>query len=97
MRRKASTIPQSTLCHLGRGRQAKRVSHQGGAATAAPSVCAPAFLTTRIESVRPSESKVAMQYGINLDKSYIRMMLCCRRFLKFVGVEFDFTPTNGDT
>lgn len=75
--------------------QTKRVSHKRGAATAAPSVCAPAFLTTPIDVIRPADNNAAERFDINIGKSYKRLMACCKRFLKFVGVEYDFAPTNG--
>ena len=73
-----------------------RVSCKGrGAAEVAPVLCAPAFLTTPIESIRPTDKDAADRFGINLEKSYANVLACCKRFLKFIDVEFDFHPTAG--
>lgn len=79
----------------GRGKQTKRVSHHRGAGTAAPFVCAPAFLTATIDVIRPADNNASSRLGINIERSYRLVLACCKRFLKFVGVKFDFTPTNG--
>ena len=95
MQGKAARVPSSPLLGLRNRQQTARVSHQGGKTAFAPEVCAPAFLTTKVEPIRPTENKVAMQFGINIESSYKRVMACCRRFMKFVGMKFDFVPTKG--
>lgn len=95
MQGKAVRVSSSPLLGHRRGVQTKRVSRKRGVATAAPSVCAPAFLTTPIDVIRLADNNVASRFGINIEKSYRRVLACCKRFLKFVGVSFDFAPTNG--
>lgn len=34
-------------------------------------------------------------FHINIDKSYANILSCCKRFLKFIGIKFDFKPTKG--
>ena len=36
-------------------------------------------------------------FDIRLDKSYANILACCKRFLKFVGIEFDYEPKAGLT
>lgn len=95
MQGKASRLSQRPLQGHSAGKRTKRVSFKGGSAAAAPSVCAPAFLTTPIEAIRPNDNKVSVRFGINIEKSYKWLEACCKRFLKFVGVKFDFAPTKG--
>lgn len=70
-----------------------RVSRERGAARkAASSLSAPAFLTQRIDDIRPAETDGMNAYGIDLVKSYKHVLKCCKRFCRFVGLKFDFTP-----
>lgn len=94
---RATRVPQGFVFHPGVRPQAG-ISRKGrGAATAAPSLSAPAFLTTKIEPIRPTDKDVAGRFDIKLDKSYANALACCKRFLKFVGIEFDYEPNAGLT
>ncbi len=92
---RATRVPQGFVFNH-KVRTRTRVSRKGrGAAEVAPVLCAPAFLTTPIESIRPTDKDAADRFGINLEKSYANILACCKRFLKFTDVEFDFHPTAG--
>ena len=94
---RATRVPQGFVFHPG-VRTQSGISRKGrGAATAAPSLSAPAFLTTKIEPIRPTDKDAAGRFDIKLDKSYANVLACCKRFLKFVGIGFDFEPTAGLT
>lgn len=94
---RATRVPQGFVFNTG-VRAKKGVQRKGrGAATTAPSLSAPAFLTSKIEAIRPTDKDIAGRFGIRLDKSYANVLACCKRFLKFVGTEFDFKPTAGLT
>ena len=94
---RATRVPQGFVFHPG-VRTPSGISRKGrGAATAAPSLSAPAFLTTKIEPIRPTDKDAAGRFDIKLDKSYANVLACCKRFLKFVGIGFDFEPTAGLT
>lgn len=62
-----------------------------------PSVCAPAFLTTKIETIRPNEDNIDSQFGLDLVKSYNRLFGCCKRFMEVEGIEFKFEPSPTST
>lgn len=94
---RSTSVPQGFVFHPGIRTQAG-ISRKGrGAATAAPSLSAPAFLTSKIEPIRPSDKDAAGRFDIRLDKSYANVLACCKRFLKFVGIEFDYEPNAGLT
>ena len=94
---RSTSVPQGFVFHPGVRAQAG-ISRKGrGAATAAPSLCAPAFLTSKIEPIRPTDKDAAGRFDIRLDKSYANVLACCKRFLKFVGIEFDYEPNAGLT
>lgn len=89
---KVSSRPMLGVKRIG---QTKRVSNKRGATAVAPSVCAPAFLTSQIDYIKPSNDNASSRFGIDIDRSYRNILACCKRFLKFVGVKFDFIPTDG--
>ena len=92
---RATRVSQDFVLNTGVRAQAG-VSRKGrGAATAAPDLCAPAFLTTTIDPIRPTDKNAADRFDINLEKSYANILACCKRFLKFIGIGFDYTPTVG--
>lgn len=94
---RATRVPQGFVFNTG-VRAQTGISRKGrGAATAAPSLCAPAFLTSKIEPIRPTDKDSAGRFGFRLDKSYANVLACCNRFLKFVGIEFDYEPKAGLT
>ncbi len=94
---RAARVPQGFVFHPG-VRTQTGISRKGrGATTVAPTLCAPAFLTSKIEPIRPSDKDAAGRFGIRLDKSYANVLACCKRFLKFVGMEFDYEPKAGLT
>ena len=92
---RATRVPQGFVFHLGKRPKAGISGKGRGAATAAPSLCAPAFLTTKIESIRPSDEDAASRFGINIGKSYANVLACCKRFLKIAKLDFDFKPNVG--
>lgn len=95
--KRTTRVPQGFVLNTGVRAQAG-ISRKGrGAATAAPSLSAPAFLTSKIEPIRPTDKDVAGMFGIRIYKSYSNILACCKRFMKFVGIEFDFKPTVGLT
>lgn len=95
--KRTTRVPQGFVLNTGVRAQAG-ISRKGrGAATAAPSLSAPAFLISKIEPKRPTDKDAAGMFGIRLDKSYANVLACCKRFLKFVGMEFDFKPIAGLT
>lgn len=94
---RTTRVPQVFVLNTG-VRAQEGISRLGrGAATAAPSLSAPAFLTSKIEPIRPTDKDAAGMFGIRIDKSYANILACCKRFMKFVGIEFDFKPTVGLT
>ncbi len=82
-------VPQGSVRHSG-VRAKAGVSRKGRGAKAAPSLCAPSFLTSVIEPIRTEDSYAEGRFGISLDKSYARILGCCKRFLKIAGIEFDY-------
>ena len=97
MQQGATRVSQGFVFGTGVRTKARVQGKGRGAATAAPSLCAPAFLTSKIEPIRPTDKDAAGRFDIRLDKSYANVLACCKRFLKFVGMEFDFEPTAGLT
>ena len=94
---RTTRVPQGFVLNTGVRAQAG-ISRKGrGAATSAPSISAPAFLTSKIEPIRHTDKDVAGRFGIRLDKSYAFILACCKRFLKFVGIEFDYEHKAGLT
>lgn len=91
----ATRFPQGIVLHPGVRAQAGISCKGRGAATAAPALRAPAFLTTTIEPIRPTDKDAAGRFDIRLDKSYANVLACCNRFLKFVGIKFDYEPKAG--
>lgn len=70
-----------------------RVSRKGGAARkAAPTLCAPAFLTQKIADIRPAEQDGLSFFDIDIDSSFDYILKCCRRFCKFTKIQFGFEP-----
>lgn len=94
---RTTRVPQGFVLNTGVRVQKGVHRKVRGAATAAPSLSAPAFLTSKIEPIRPTDKDAAGRFGIRLDKSYSNVLACCKRFLKFIGIEFDFKPTAGLT
>ena len=97
MQQGATRVSQGFVFGTGVRTKARVQGKGRGAATAAPSLSAPAFLTTTIEPIRPSEKDATARLGINIDNSYSNVLACCKRFLKFVGIEFDYEPIVGFT
>lgn len=94
---RTTRVPQGFILNTGVRTQAG-ISHKGqGVATSAPSLSAPAFLTSKIETIRPTDNYAEGRLGIRLDKSYAFILACCKRFLKFVGIEFDYKSKDGLT
>ena len=95
--KRTTRVPQGFVLNTGVRVQAG-ISRKGrGAATAAPSLSAPAFLTSKIEPIRPADKDAAGRFGIRFDKSYAFILACCKRFLKFVGIDYDYEPKAGLT
>lgn len=85
-----TTIPQSFVLNHRVSKECK--TDRRGAANAAPTICSPAFLTSKIEYIRPAERGVSLGFDIDFAKSYKHIRSCCKTFLEGVGEEFDFTP-----
>lgn len=92
MQQGATRVSQGFVFGTGVRTKARVQGKGRGAATAAPSLCAPAFLTSPIRPIRPTSEDTAARLEIDIDKSYANVSASLRRFFKVVGIEYDYEP-----
>jgi len=72
--------------------KANAVWRKGGKETTSSSPSTSSFLTTSIEPIRISDKDASCCFGIDINESYFQILSCCKRFLRLVGIKFDFNP-----
>ena len=81
-----------------RGRRGEKSlqAGKGRRADRSPSLCAPAFLTSRIDVIRPDDTDANI-FGIDVRRSYDKLYRCCKLFTDYEHIPFTFVPVNNTT